>query len=200
LDILVFLNALTALVVIIDPIGVALIFNALVEGKSERERVRVAFKAIVISMLLLILFALYGQELLGQLGINIQSLRIAGGLLLFYTAFNMITQDVDFASLDGRGDIAVFPMSVPLIAGPGSLTMVVLLYSGASTLDAKLAVFSAVIVVGCISFISLCLASPVKKLIGRTGDEVLRRFLGVLLAALAIQFIADGIIAFSAMI
>ncbi|KZY73543.1 hypothetical protein A3739_26330 [Oleiphilus sp. HI0067] len=78
--------------------------------------------------------------------------------------------------------------------------MVVLLYSGASTLDAKLAVFSAVIVVGCISFISLCLASPVKKLIGRTGDEVLRRFLGVLLAALAIQFIADGIIAFSAMI
>ena len=196
MDSLVFLNALTAFVVIIDPIGTALIFNALVGDLGFRQRLKTALKAVLISMVLLIVFARYGQALLAQLGISIEALRIAGGLLLFYSAFHMVSRKLEYNLADSGGDISVFPMSVPLIAGPGSLTMAVLLYSSADSVNSSISVVSAILVVGAVTFFALCAALPVKKVIGRTGDEVLRRFLGVLLAALAIQFVMDGINAF----
>ncbi|KZY62159.1 hypothetical protein A3742_07380 [Oleiphilus sp. HI0071] len=193
MDSLVFLNAMTAMLVIIDPIGTALIFNALVGDRGFRQRVKIALKAVLISMLLIVVFARYGQSLLAQLGISIEALRIAGGLLLFYSAFHMVSQKLEYKIDDAGGDVSVFPMSVPLIAGPGSLTMAVLLYSSADANENALSVVLATLVVGAITFFALCAALPVKKVIGRTGDEVLRRFLGVLLAALAIQFVMDGI-------
>lgn len=193
MDSLVFLNALTAMVVIIDPIGTALIFNALVGDRGFRYRVKVALKAVLISMLLLVVFARYGQNLLAQLGISIEALRIAGGLMLFYTAFHMVSRKIEYSVGDTEGDISVFPMSVPLIAGPGSLTMAVLLYSSAAAGETALSVVFAILAVGGLTFAVLCASLPVKRVIGRTGDEVLRRFLGVLLAALAIQFVMDGI-------
>jgi len=195
-DTLILLNALTALIVIIDPAGTALIFNALTGHKTWIERAAIAAKSVVISMCLLIVFAHYGQPLLGSLGISIESLRIAGGLLLFYTAFHMVTKKLDFSVAGADGDISVYPMSVPLIAGPGSMTMAVLLYSGARSTNSELNVLLAILGVGFITFIALCSSLLIKKLIGRTGDEILRRFLGVLLAALAIQFVMDGISAF----
>jgi len=196
MDSLVFLNALTALVVIIDPIGTALIFNALATQYTSRKRMVVAAKAVVISMLLLVAFAVYGQGLLARLGISIDALRVSGGLLLFYTAFHMVTRRLDFSTPEGDGDISVFPMSVPLIAGPGSLTMSILLYSGAASIGQGFSVIAAILVVGLVTLVSLVIAFPIKRLIGRTGDEVLRRFLGVLLAALAIQFILEGVSGF----
>lgn len=187
---------MTALVVIIDPAGTALIFNALTTEKSFKERVALAAKTVLISMCLLMVFAHYGQPLLGSLGISIESLRIAGGLLLFYTAFHMVTKRLDFSVPGGDGDISVYPMSVPLIAGPGSMTMAVLLYSGAASDSSELSVLLAILGVGLITFTALCFSLVIKKVIGRTGDEILRRFLGVLLAALAIQFVMDGVISF----
>lgn len=193
MDNILFLNALTALIVIIDPIGTALIFNALTQGVGTKARVLTACKAIVISVSLLIVFGMYGQDLLEKLGISIEALRISGGLLLFYTAFHMVARRLDYSAPSGGGDISVFPMSVPLIAGPGTLTMAVLLFSGASHSSHEVSVVLAVLAVGIITFSALILAASVKRIIGKTGDEVLRRFLGVLLAALAIQFIMDGV-------
>jgi len=193
MDVLIFLHALTALFIIIDPIGTALIFHSLVASDEFYTRSRIALKASLISALLLVLFGNYGELLLGQLGISIQALRIAGGILLFYTAFTMITSDFKFTKKDSSIDISVFPMSIPLLAGPGSLTVSILLFSNAEGTKGELSVFFAVLLVCALTFLSMSLSKYVKRIVGKTGDEILRRFLGVLLAALAIQFILDGL-------
>lgn len=192
MDLPVFLNALTALFVIIDPIGVALIFNGIAPSDLLRERAKIALKAVFISVLVLVLFGNYGELLLEQLGISIHALRISGGLLLFYTAFNMVTSELKYSKGSDIVDISVFPLSMPLLAGPGSLTVSILLFSNTTDASEQLGVFFAVIFICCLTFITMVLSKYAKKLIGKTGDEILRRFLGVLLAALAIQFIFDG--------
>lgn len=193
MDIAVFLNALTGFFVIIDPIGAALVFHSLVPEGESRHRNIMAAKSITISIALLIIFGNYGEPLLDQLGININSLRIAGGLLLFYTAFNMITEDVEYNSPAEKKDISVFPMTIPLLAGPGALTLAILLFSNSSTFSADISVIAAILSVLLLTFVLMLTSKYLKKVIGRTGDEILRRFLGVILAALSIQFIYDGI-------
>jgi len=192
MDLPIFLNALTALFIIIDPIGVALIFNGIAPSDVLRERAKIAFKAVLISAIVLVLFGNYGELLLKQLGISIHALRISGGLLLFYTAFNMVTSELKFSKGSDIVDISVFPLAMPLLAGPGSLTVSILLFSNTIDASEQLSVLFAVIFICCLTFLSMVLSKYVKLLIGRTGDEILRRFLGVLLAALAIQFIFDG--------
>jgi multiple antibiotic resistance protein len=193
-DIAVYLNAMIALFVIIDPIGAALIFHSLVPVDDMRHRVKMAIKAAVISSTLLILFGNFGEPLLHKLGISIDALRISGGILLFYTAFHMITKDTEHTSTTERKDIAVFPMSIPMLAGPGSLTLAILLFSKASDYQGTLSITLAILTISLGTLVMMILSRYVKKIIGRTGDDILRRFLGVVLAALAIQFIHDGII------
>lgn len=193
MDISIYLHALTALFVIIDPIGAALIFNSLVSNGDQRYRYVMALKAIIISGLTIILFGNYGETLFSQLGININSLRISGGLLLFCTAFQMITSDISFKNSDKQRDISVFPMSVPLLAGPGTLTLSVLLFSQTSKTSGAIAISAAITSILLLTLILMLLSKNLKKIIGKTGDEILKRFLGVVLAALAIQFIYDGI-------
>lgn len=193
LDLLIFLNALTALFVIIDPIGTALIFNALTQGQAFRTRLIQALKASLISAVLLVLFGNYGAGLLSYLGISIDALKISGGLLLFYTAFQMINRELRFSMKTKSEDISVYPMSIPLLAGPGSLTVSILLFSNAPSSVSQLSIFMAVIVICCLTCLFMTASIYVKKIVGKTGDEILRRFLGVLLAALAIQFILDGL-------
>lgn len=195
MDILIFLNALTALFVIIDPIGTSLIFNALTSGQTARERFLQAFKASLISAVLLILFGNYGAGLLAYLGISIDALKISGGLLLFYTAFQMINSQLKFRMKGKAEDISVYPMSIPLLAGPGSLTVSILLFSNVSSSVDQLAIFTAVILICSMTCLFMSGSVYVKRVVGKTGDEILRRFLGVLLAALAIQFIVDGVMA-----
>lgn len=193
MDLLIFLHALTALFVIIDPIGTSLIFNALTKGQSPRSRFIQAFKASLISAALLILFGNYGADLLSYLGISINALKISGGLLLFYTAFQMINTELKF-KMEGRvEDISVYPMSIPLLAGPGSLTVSILLFSGVSSSMDQLAIFFAVLILATLTCLFMTCSIYIKKIVGQTGDEILRRFLGVLLAALAIQFVLDGV-------
>lgn len=194
MDIAIYLNALTGLFVIVDPIGAALIFHSLVPDGEKQHRKVMALKAIGISFLLLTIFGNYGEALLHQLGISIESLRIAGGLLLFYTAFNMITKDTEYQDATEKKDISVFPMSIPLLAGPGALTLSILLFSNASSTTGNIAVMAAIVTVYLLTLILMFLSDHLKKVIGRTGDEILSRFLGVLLAALSIQFVYDGIV------
>lgn len=193
MDFAVFLNALTGFFVIIDPIGAALVFHSLVPEGEARHRNTMAVKSIVISVALLIIFGNYGEPLLDQLGININSLRIAGGLLLFYTAFGMITEDVEYQETSEKKDISVFPMTIPLLAGPGALTLSILLFSNSSSWDADFSVIAAILSVCLLTLILMLTSKYLKKIIGHTGDEILRRFLGVILAALSIQFVYDGI-------
>ncbi len=197
MDFSIYLNAVTALFVVIDPIGAALIFHSLVPVSDTRHRVTMAVKAVLISTVIMIVFGNYGESLLGKLGISIEALRISGGLLLFFTAFNMITRDIEHSQSTERKDISVFPMSIPMLAGPGSLTLSILLFSNAQNaagqaVNAQLSVLAAILTISALTLILMLLSQFVKVVIGRTGDEILRRFLGVILAALAIQFIADG--------
>lgn len=193
MDIPIFLNALTGFFVIIDPIGAALVFHSLIPEGEKRHRRVMAFKAIVISAVLLLVFGNYGEPLLQLLGININSLRIAGGLLLFYTAFGMITEDVEYKSARQLKDISVFPMTIPLLAGPGALTLAILMFSNSTSTAGNISVFAAIGLTLLLTLILMLVSRYLKKIIGRTGDEILRRFLGVILAALSIQFIYDGI-------
>lgn len=193
MDLATYLNAVTALFVIIDPVGAALIFHSLVPVGDSRYRFVMAAKATLISTLLLIIFGNYGEPLLSRLGISIEALRISGGLLLFFTAFNMITKDIEYNQTTERKDVSVFPMSIPMLAGPGSLTLAILLFSKAESTDAQLSVLAAILSITASTLVLMLLSKYVKLIIGRTGDEILRRFLGVILAALAIQFVADGI-------
>tara|TARA_R110002095_G_scaffold65341_1_gene55193 strand:+ start:3452 stop:4048 length:597 start_codon:yes stop_codon:yes gene_type:complete len=193
MDFATYLNAVTALFVIIDPVGAALIFHSLVPLGDNRHRFVMAAKATLISSLLLFIFGNYGEPLLSSLGISIEALRISGGLLLFFTAFNMITKDTEHAQSTVRKDVSVFPMSIPMLAGPGSLTLVILLFSKTDSTTGQLSVLAAILSITLTTLVLMLLSKYVKVIIGRTGDEILRRFLGVILAALAIQFVADGI-------
>lgn len=194
MDITLYLHAMTGLLVIIDPIGSALIFNSLTASSDQKHRNLMAIKSVIISGITLILFGNYGEALFSQLGININSLRISGGLLLFYTAFIMITQELKFANTGKNSDISVFPMSIPLLAGPGTLTLAILLFSqNTEGHDSVLSVSAAIVSVLIITLFAMVASKYLKKIIGKTGDEILRRFLGVILAALAIQFIYEGI-------
>lgn len=194
MDIALYLHAMTGLLVIIDPIGSALIFNSLTAGSDQKFRNTMAIKSVMISGVTLILFGNYGEALFSHLGININSLRISGGLLLFYTAFMMITQELKISKTEQNTDISVFPMSIPMLAGPGTLTLAILLFSqNTQGSNSVFSVSAAIVSVLLLTFIAMIASKYLKKIIGKTGDEILRRFLGVILAALAIQFIYEGI-------
>jgi multiple antibiotic resistance protein len=191
----IFLHALTSYFVIIDPIGSALIFHSLTSGGSRNYARRMALRAVGISTIIIFLFGFFGEALLAKLGISIAALRVSGGLLLFFTAFQMITSaksnERNFSS--DEIDISVFPMAFPLLSGPGCLTLTILLFSRPAAQHETLALLAAVLAISVITLFFLLLASHVARIIGRTGDDILRRLLGVILAALSIQFIADGI-------
>ncbi len=188
-----YLHALTALFVIVDPIGSALIFNSLSSGSTKQMRTKMALKAVGISTLTLVLFGNYGEALFRLLGISINSLRIAGGLLLFHTAFQMITQERPVNDKNHHVDISIFPMTIPLLAGPGMLTLTVLLFSKSRKLTDTFSIIAAIVTVMLTTYILISVSKHLKKVIGHTGDELIRRFFGVIVATIGIQFVFNGI-------
>jgi len=192
-----FISAFIAYFVIVDPIGASLIFNALTSGESASYCRRMAIRSVALSTLLVLCFGFWGVALLGTLGIEMESFKIAGGLLIFYSAFGMITQpDTDETKEKGGeyNDISVFPLSIPLIAGPGCLTLTILLFSGAREQSLSfLPLIGAVLSIYAITLVCFLFAKPLIRLVGATVNNVFKRLLGVLLASLAIQFIADGV-------
>lgn len=196
-------NALITLLVVIDPLGLAPIFVGLTRDRSETYRREAAIKGTALGAAILFFFAFVGQGLLDALGIGLPAFRIAGGALLFLIALNMVfarsshpqmataREDEEAGAEEGE-DISVFPIAVPLIAGPGSLATVLLYTGGSGALE--VVVFLVVLfLVLLMSLASLLLAPRVLRVFGRTGTDVLARLFGVLLAALAAQFVLDGI-------
>ncbi len=195
MNIEIFLHAITSYFVIIDPIGTSLIFHGLTDGGSKDYSVKMAVRTVIISTLIVMTCGFFGESFLARLGVSIESIRVAGGLLLFYTAFHMITKQNNppETQTGDYEDISVYPMSIPFIAGPGCLTLTILLFSNSKTKTDILSIIIAVVIIYIITFFSFIMSSNIKNLIGKTGDDIIRRLLGVILAALAIQFIADGI-------
>ena len=210
------LHALVTLLVTIDPIGLAPIFVSLTSGMTPLQRRQTGVRATITSAAILFAFALVGHRLIGLLGISIPAFRIAGGLLLFSTAFEMVFErrdkrkaetagralqgqltDSRAASLDDDDvrRLAVFPLAIPLIAGPGAISATILIASGAPgpLATAGLLAIIAGLILSCL--VAFLLAGRLDRLLGETGRVVLSRLLGVLLAALSVQFVADGVVA-----
>lgn len=200
----VLLNMLVTLLVTIDPVGLAPLFVVLTVGRSVEARRRIANKAILTAFAILTGFALGGKELIGLLGISIPAFRISGGLLLFWIAFEMVfeqrrkAKDMALAEENERHDVAIFPLAVPLIAGPGAISATILLASQRPSLATSASLIAIVAIVLALSYGVFLLADPIDKLLGATGRTVLSRLLGVILAALAVQFVADGILVLAA--
>lgn len=191
------ITAFTALFVVIDPIGLAPIFVAMTAGMSARARRSIAVRACLIAGGILIAFALLGDSILTFLGISMPAFRIAGGLLLFLTALEMLFEKRQPKRI-GRADQpttdpSVFPLALPLIAGPGAIATMILLTDDASTLGSAQAI-GVMLAVLAVVFAFFLLATPMEKLLGNTGINVVTRVLGMLLAALSVQFVLDGIV------
>lgn len=195
------LNALVTLFVTIDPIGLAPMFVVITSGFAVEARRQTALRACMIAALVLIAFAVAGEPLIGVLGISLPAFRIAGGLLLFAIAFEMVFErrserkavTAEKATGHDLAHLAVFPLAIPLISGPGAISATILLASTARTwlqLAGLIAVIIGIIAT-CLAFFML--APRIDRALGETGRVVVSRLLGVILAALAVQFAADGV-------
>ncbi|NLS06719.1 MarC family protein [Rhizobium sp. P32RR-XVIII] len=196
------INAFTTLLVTIDPPGLAPIFLGLTMGMSRSQRKQVALRGSVIAFIILAVFALFGASVLGVLGISIGAFRIAGGLLLFWISFEMVfekrqdrkekTGEVAITK-DHIQNIAVFPLALPLIAGPGAISATILL---AGSLQSSVERAQLLIVIAAnllLMLAALVVADRLDRFLGVTGRAILTRLLGVILAALAAQFVVDGV-------
>lgn len=196
-----FFSAFVTLFVVIDPPGCAPIYAGLVSGATQRQAVAMAVRACVIATLILIVFALFGENLLGALHIELNSFRIAGGIMLFVIALDMVfekrTQRREERAEKIRDehveDVSVFPMAMPMIAGPGSIATIMLLTARAHGSSETLVVLSALGAVMLLTLFALAAAGPLMRLLGTRVEAVITRLLGVLLAALAAQYVIDGV-------
>ncbi len=205
-----FLPAFVTLFVVIDPPGCAPIFAGLTQRATAQHRHSMALRATMVASVILLVFAFLGKPLLGALGISLDAFRVAGGIMLFMIAIDMVfekrterrenraekvARDAEAHHHDiAQEDISVFPMAMPMIAGPGSIATIMLLMSKNASLPyGHAAVLSALAVNLALNLLALLAAGPLLNLVGKTLTTVITRLLGVLLAALAAQFIFDGI-------
>ncbi len=202
----IFLSAFVTLFVVIDPPGCAPIYAGLTKGASPQQARSMALRATFIAAIILLIFALFGEQLLEALHIELDSFRIAGGLMLFFIAFDMVfekrTQRREeraekIVAQSGAGpeieDVSVFPMAMPMLAGPGAIAAIMLLMNEARGLPQSLEVLAALAAVLVITAVALVAAGPLIRLLGDKVEAVITRLLGVLLAALAAQYVIDGL-------
>lgn len=196
LDILV--TAFVTLFVVIDPIGLAPLFIALTQGMTPAQRIHVGHRALLVAFVLLLAFGLFGERLLTAIGISMPAFRISGGLLLFLTALDMLferrTDRREKRATEVLPDPSVFPLAMPLIAGPGALATVVLLASqNSGDLPALVGVNLVMMAVLGLTYLLFRVSHHVERALGATGIVVLTRLFGILLAALSVQFVLDGL-------
>ena len=195
------ITAFVTLFVVIDPIGTAPLFLALTQGMDTARRRMIGFRACIIAAILLALFGLAGEDFLRFIGISMPAFQIAGGLLLFLTALDMLfdrrtarrkdhAEEEDGAPAD---DPSVFPLAMPLIAGPGAMATMVLLIgeTGRSAQGMALVTGVMLVVIGLV-LLAFLMAGPIERLLRRTGTMVMTRLFGLLLAALSVQFVLNG--------
>lgn len=198
----IFVSAFITLFVVIDPPGCAPIYAGLTKGASRAQATGMALRATFIAAIILLIFALFGQELLAALHIELDAFRIAGGLMLFFIAFDMVfekrTQRREeraekVAATPEIEDVSVFPMAMPMLAGPGAIAAIMLLMNEAGDWDARGVVLLALGAVLLITAAALVAAGPLIRILGDRVEAVITRLLGVLLAALAAQYVIDGL-------
>lgn len=197
-----FISAFITFFVVIDPPGCAPIYASLTKGASAAQRRSMALRASAIAAVILLVFALFGEKLLGALHIELNSFRIAGGIMLFLIALEMVFEKrterreeraqkiIETPEIE---DVSVFPMAMPMIAGPGSIASVMLLMSQNEGLDRSMVVLAALASVLLLTMIALLAAGPIMRAVGQKTEAVITRLLGVLLGALAAQFVIDGL-------
>ncbi|AOR78324.1 MULTISPECIES: MarC family protein [Sphingomonadaceae] len=201
-----FLSAFVTLFVVIDPPGCAPIYAGLSAGASRAQAISMATRACVIAAIILVVFALFGKTLLNALHIELDAFRIAGGIMLFMIAIDMVFEKrtqrreeraekiiAHNAATPEIEDVSVFPMAMPMLAGPGSIATMMLLTSRAHGTEQTLTILGAMIAVMLLAFAALAAAGPLMKVLGDKVEAVITRLLGVLLAALAAQYVIDGV-------
>ena len=197
-----FLSAFVTLFVVIDPPGCAPIFAGLTQPGSAAHRRSMAIRSTLVASVILLVFALFGEALLAKLGISLDAFRIAGGIMLFLIALEMVfekrtqrreSRAAEVSRTPEHDDISVFPMAIPMIAGPGSIATVMLLMARSNGLGESLTVLAALGAVLVLVLVSLLTAGPIMRVLGPKIEAMITRVLGVILAALAAQFVIDGI-------
>ena len=197
-----FVSALVTFFVIIDPPGCAPIFASLTHDCPPAERRMLAIRSVLIAAGILLFFALFGEDLLDALGISLAAFRIAGGIMLFLIALEMVFEKRterrekradEINATPEQEDISVFPMAIPMIAGPGSIASIMLLMARSNGLPESLVVLAALGSILVLTLVALLAAGPLMRLLGNKVEAMITRILGVILAALAAQFVIDGI-------
>lgn len=196
------INAIVTLFVTIDPPGLAPLFLAVTAGMNRSERSQVALRASIIAFVVFVVFALAGTLILSLFGITLPAFRVAGGLLLFWIAFEMVFERRQerhentakrAITQDDIHGVAVFPLAIPLMAGPGAISATILLSGDFSSALDRFALIAILFGIVALTYGVYLIAERVEGLLGATGRTVLTRLLGVILSALAVQFVADGI-------
>ena len=200
-----YISSLITFFVVIDPPGCAPIYAGLSAGATPQHRRAMAIRAVMVASVILFVFALFGEALLHGLGIEMAAFRIAGGIMLFLIALEMVFEKRTQRREDRAAkvaddpneaeDVSIFPMAMPMIAGPGSIATVMLLMSRNSGLQASIVVLAAMVSILLLTLVALLAAGPLMRLLGAKIEAVITRVLGVLLAALAVQFVIDGVTA-----
>ena len=197
-----YISSLITFFVVIDPPGCAPIYAGLTAGASPTHSRAMAFRAVLVASGILLVFALFGEALLHGLGISLASFRIAGGIMLFLIALEMVFEKrterredraAKVASDPEVEDVSIFPMAMPMIAGPGSIASVMLLMSRNEGIERSAVVLAALITILLLTLVALLAAGPIMRVLGAKIEAVITRLLGVLLAALAVQFVIDGV-------
>ena len=197
-----FLSAFVTLFVVIDPPGCTPIYAGLTKGATAAQARSMAIRACLIAGAILVIFALFGEDLLGALHIELDSFRIAGGIMLFLIALEMVFEKRqerrenranEINATPEHEDISVFPMAIPMIAGPGSIASVMLLMARSDGLEGSLIVMAALAAILLLTLLALLAAGPIMRVLGTKVEGMITRILGVILAALAAQFVIDGI-------
>nr|WP_298931386.1 MarC family protein [uncultured Erythrobacter sp.] len=196
-----FISAFITLFVVIDPPGCAPIYAGLTKGATNAQARNMALRATAIAAVILTIFAFFGEDLLNALHIQLDSFRIAGGLMLFFIAFEMVFEKrtqrreerAEKVTASEVEDVSVFPMAMPMLAGPGAIAAIMLLMNEADGVEQTAEVFLALGLVLLITAAALVAAGPLIRLLGDKVEAVITRLLGVLLSALAAQYVIDGL-------
>jgi multiple antibiotic resistance protein len=197
-----FTSAFVTFFVVIDPPGCAPIFASLTAGTDAKHRRAMALRSVAIASGILLFFALFGEDLLDALGVSLAAFRIAGGIMLFLIALEMVferrqarreSRADEVKATPEHEDISVFPMAIPMIAGPGSIASIMLLMARSDGLDQSLVVLGALAAILVLTLLALLAAGPLMRFLGHRVEAMITRILGVILAALAAQFVIDGI-------
>ena len=197
-----FISSFITFFVVIDPPGCAPIYASLTSDVPERDRRIMAIRAIFVAAIILLVFALFGEQMLSALGISLDSFRIAGGIMLFLIALEMVFEKRTERREDRAQeiieqpeieDVSIFPMAMPMIAGPGSIAAVMLLTSQNDGIDNAMVILGALGAVLLLTLVGLIAAGPLMRILGNKVEAVITRVLGVLLGALAVQFVVDGL-------